>query len=214
MGNDPGVRTFETTRQGEKGEIGEHYRWQNDVPLDDNVSAVRVNVLDFHETLPGRADRAFSWVTDLHIDESSVNRVMRAARAQWRLESDIMKMLKIPDFAERFGPDFDPWWEFELMREIGYDFECNLGHGDLNPSCVHACLALLAFLIDPVQEQSCPLFRFATDRYPRKWWMRNGMQSTFHSVDRDTWDFFWRVVSRQFGPGDVNLDDLFPEQSS
>ena len=48
---------------------------------------------------------------------------------------------------------------FNTLKNQGYHFEHNFGHGNHNLSVVFAMLMMLAFLVDQVQESACPLFR-------------------------------------------------------
>ncbi len=59
--------------------------------------------------------------------------VMRAARRRWAIENETFQTPKARD---------------------GYNF----GHGNNHPADVFATLAMLAFLIDQVQQHCCPLF--------------------------------------------------------
>lgn len=45
------------------------------------------------------------------------------------------------------------------MKNQGYHFEHNYGHGQQHPATVLAWLMLLAFLIDQIQQRCCGLFR-------------------------------------------------------
>ena len=45
------------------------------------------------------------------------------------------------------------------IRDSGYHFEHNYGHGHQNLSVVFAMLMMLAFLVDQVQQLCCLLFR-------------------------------------------------------
>ena len=86
----------------------------------------RVNFLEYWETRPNGTKRHFSWVTDLPIDESNLMDPMRAGRARWRIENET----------------------FNTLKNQGYGFEHNYGHGEKHLATVFAYLTMLAFLID------------------------------------------------------------------
>ena len=48
---------------------------------------------------------------------------------------------------------------FNTLKNQGYQFEHNFGHGDNNLSVVFAMLMMLAFLVDQTQQLACKLFQ-------------------------------------------------------
>jgi hypothetical protein len=48
---------------------------------------------------------------------------------------------------------------FNTLKNQGYNFEHNYGHGDENLSVVFAMLTILAFSVDQVQQLDCQLFQ-------------------------------------------------------
>ena len=57
---------------------------------------------------------------------------------------------------------------FNTLKNQGYHFEHNFGHGNKHLSAVFASLMLLAFLIDQIQQRCCPLFRQAQQKKKSK----------------------------------------------
>ena len=84
----------------------------------------------------------FSWVTDLHVTKGNVYRLMRGGRARWKIENET----------------------FNTLKNQGYHFEHNYGHGTQNLSVVFALLMMLAFLVDQTQQLCCALFRKRSGR--------------------------------------------------
>lgn len=62
---------------------------------------------------------------------------MRGGRARWHIENET----------------------FNTLKNQGYHFEHNYGHGVQNLSVVFAMLMMLAFLVDQTQQLCCGLFR-------------------------------------------------------
>ena len=60
---------------------------------------------------------------------------MCAGRARWKIENET----------------------FNTLKNQGYCFEHNFGHGEKNLSTVFAFLMMLAFLIDQIQQRCCKL---------------------------------------------------------
>ncbi len=64
---------------------------------------------------------------------------MRAGRARWRIENET----------------------FNTLKNQGYHFEHNYGHGNENLCSVMTMLMMLAFLIDQVQQLCCKVYQDA-----------------------------------------------------
>ena len=62
---------------------------------------------------------------------------MRGGRARWKIANET----------------------FNTLKNQGYNFEHNYGHGAQNLSVVFAMLLLLAFLVDQTQQRCCALFQ-------------------------------------------------------
>jgi hypothetical protein len=122
----------------QEGKVLHRFRWMKDVPLNDSNTQCLVNFLEYWE-IQGDTIKHWSWVTDLELNVQRVYLVMRAGRARWAIENET----------------------FNTLKNQGYCFEHNFGHGKKNLSVVLAMLMMLAFLIDQVQELACPLFQMA-----------------------------------------------------
>lgn len=57
---------------------------------------------------------------------------------------------------------------FNTLKNQGYHFEHNFGHGYDHLNTVFAMLMMLAFLIDQLQQLCCPLFQKAVVRLKSK----------------------------------------------
>jgi len=120
---------------------GHHHRFKfiNGVPLNETHFDCEVNFLEFWETTPKGKVIHFTWVTDLELTSDTVYSIMKGARAHWRIENET----------------------FNTLKNQGYHFEHNFGHGKKHLSTVMAYLMLLAFLVDQIQGLSCQLFKDA-----------------------------------------------------
>lgn len=112
------------------------FRFVNDVPLNASRADVRVNFIEYWEIGPDQVQH-FSWVTDLRVSKRNVYQLMRGGRARWKIENET----------------------FNTLKNQGYNFEHNYGHGEQNLSVVLATLMMLAFLVDQSQQLCCALFR-------------------------------------------------------
>lgn len=117
-------------------ELVHRFRFVNQVPLNASHPELRVNFLEYWE-LNGEQVQHFCWVTDLRVTTRSAYSIMRGGRARWKIENET----------------------FNTLKNQGYHFEHNYGHGQQNLSVVFALLMMLAFLVDQAQQLCCPLFR-------------------------------------------------------
>ena len=115
------------------------FDFYHDVPLNDAHYDYRVNVLTYTETDKKGRQKHFSWVTRLPLTVDNVYEVMRAGRSRWRIENET----------------------FNTLKNQGYHFEHNYGHGYENLCSVMTMLMLLSFLIDQVQQLCCQSYQQA-----------------------------------------------------
>ena len=155
-GAEPGVERWAVDADG-----AEHvFRWSNGAPLNDAHADLEVNFLEYWERRPNGRTRHFSWVADLRIDRWNAMDLMRAGRARWRIENET----------------------FNTLKNQGYEFEHNFGHGERHLATVFACLMMLAFGIDQLQKACCPLFRAAQARKGAGEVLLGGLPLDVHDV--------------------------------
>jgi Transposase DDE domain len=123
-------------RDDAKTGLRHRFRLVSDVPLNASNRDLRVNFLECWEWEQDQVQH-FSWVTDLRGNKGTVYQLMRGGRARWRIENET----------------------FNTLKNQGYHFEHNFGHGYQHLSVVFAILMVLAFFVDQVQQLCCPLFR-------------------------------------------------------
>ena len=112
------------------------------LPLNESNQDLLVNFLHYAEYgADGHRRKYFTWVTDLRITRGNARPLVRGGRARWKIENET----------------------FNTLKNQGYQFEHNFGHGQQNLSVVFAMLMMLAFLVDQTQ-QLCDL---ETSRRPR-----------------------------------------------
>jgi hypothetical protein len=140
-------------------ETGLHHRFRfvSDVPLNASHADLRVNFLECWEWNKDTVQH-FSWVTDLRVNTGTVYQLMRGGRARWRIENET----------------------FNTLKNQGYHFEHNYGHGYQHLSVVFAVLMLLAFLVDQVQQMCCPLFQAVWGKLGSKRRLWERMRALFY----------------------------------
>ena len=122
---------------------GFHHKFSfiNNVPLNYANDDLKVNFLEYWETdLKGKI-KHFTWITNVKISINNVSLLMRGARARWRIENET----------------------FNTLKNQGYNFEHNFGHGKENLCSVMGIMMMLAFLVDQAQLLCCKLFQQAKE---------------------------------------------------
>jgi len=133
------------------------FRFVNDVPLNASHTDVLVNFIEYWEIGQDKVQH-FSWVTDLRVNKHNVYRLMRGGRARWKIENET----------------------FNTLKNQGYNFAHNYGHGQQNLSVVFAMLMMLAFLVDQTQQLCCALFRAVWAKLGSKRLLWERMRALFY----------------------------------
>jgi hypothetical protein len=150
-----------------------HFRFGNAVPLNESHPDELVNVLEYWEIHPDRTVQHFSWITDFLLAPESVWAIMRGGRARWKIENET----------------------FNTLKNQGYNLEHNYGHGEQNLSVVLALLMMLAFLVDQVQQMSCPLFQAAWQKMKTKCHLWEEIRHHFRTLRFDSMaELLWALV--------------------
>ena len=144
-------------RHDRAAELVHRFRFVNDVSLNASNADVRVNFIEYWEMGDGKVQH-FSWVTDLHVSKRNVFQLMRGGRARWKIENET----------------------FNTLKNQGYNFEHNYGHGTQNLSVVFAILMMLAFLVDQVQQLCCALFQAVWAKLGSKRMLWERMRALFY----------------------------------
>lgn len=151
------------------------YRFLNGASLNKSNQDVKVNILEYRQTDPKGKELNFSWVTNILISTINVDKIAIAGRARWKIENET----------------------FNTLKNLGYNFEHNYGHGKKYLSTVLCLLMMLAFLVDQVQEICCSLFqqcRKFAGTYRGLW---ETMRSLFQYVRLVDWENFYLMLSKQ-----------------
>src|SRR5215471_6085277 len=133
------------------------FRFVNAIPLNASHPDVQVNVIEYWEIGADKVQH-FSWVTDLRVSKRNVYHLMRGGRARWKIANAT----------------------FNTLKNQGYNFEHNYGHGTQNLSVVFATLMMLAFLVDQTQQLCCALFQAVWAKLGSKRLLWERMRALFY----------------------------------
>jgi hypothetical protein len=144
-------------RHDRAARVVHRFRFVHDVPLNTSNRDVRVNFIEYWEVGEHKVQH-FSWVTDLRVSQRNVYHLMRGGRARWKIENET----------------------FNTLKNQGYHFEHNYGHGTQNLSVVFAMVMMLAFLVDQTQQLCCALFQAVWSKLGSKRLLWERMRALFY----------------------------------
>ena len=127
---------FEEHSVTQKG-INHSFKYVNKVSLNSSNKDVIVNVLLYQQTDKKGKTTQFAWVTNLHLEKKSIIQVMKIGRSRWKIENET----------------------FNTLKNQGYNFEHNYGHGKENLSTILAYLMFLAFHNDQLIQRCNQQFK-------------------------------------------------------
>jgi hypothetical protein len=165
--------TMLTGKTGKKGETVWEIAFVNGLPLNQANPDLLVNVLQYMELGPdGEPTKRFTWVTDLKITKGNALHLVRGGRARWKIENET----------------------FNTLKNQGYHFEHNYGHGKQNLSVVFAMLMMLAFLVNQVEQLCCPLFRAVLHKFRTKRALWDNLRSHFRHFTFTSMHHLYQVM--------------------
>jgi hypothetical protein len=186
LGAKPGDHKFlfsaiETSEESNEYEVLDkdgflhQFRYVNDVALNKGNPDTRVNFMEYMQTDPKGKETLFSWVTNITINQNNVFQLMRGGRARWKIENET----------------------FNTLKNLGYNFEHNYGHGKKHLSTILGFLLMIAFLIDQVQEIACTLFKSAKKRSAayRVLWENTRVLLQFWPIP--SWEWLYQTISKK-----------------
>ena len=116
--------------------VKHHFEYVNNVLLCSSSPQLRVNFIQYTQTDKNGKKTTFTWITDIKLAQNKLKSLMKAARARWKIENET----------------------FNTLKNLGYNFEHNYGHGKDHLSTMFAFLMLLAFYIDQLIQACCHIF--------------------------------------------------------
>jgi hypothetical protein len=172
---------FETTE--EDGRLC-GYRYINRIGLNKTYPHLMVNYLDYWEV--SKKDKKYNciWITDIHLNSENVQTIMRGGRVRWKIENET----------------------FNALKNKGYEFGHNYGHGKKNLATVMMMLMFLAFLVDQIQELGCILFKEARYHCRSRKVLWEKLRGLFSDYFIEGWEVLWLTLSEQHQKGRLSLN--------
>lgn len=160
------------------------YHYINNIPVNASNPELLVNFLEYWEIKDGELVYYNTWITDIELHQDNIYHVMRGGRARWKIENET----------------------FNTLKNQGYNLEHNDGHGGKHLSTVLAMLMMLQFLIDQIQEVTCPLFKAARGRFHSRTQLWDFIRSRFLGHLLPNWEVLWKSIVYGFCPSVIQLD--------
>jgi hypothetical protein len=153
--------------------IKHYFAWTNDLCLCESAVDVSVNYLLYEQTdKKGKVTR-WTWITNIPLNARSVEPVMRAGRARWKIENET----------------------FNTLKNQGYNFEHNYGHGKQNLATILALLMFLAFTVDQMIQRCWRVFRQVRGGLRTKAKLWDILRSLFQVQPFPTMDALYRQIA-------------------
>lgn len=185
----------ETFIEGEKikKKITKEYFYCKGVPFHDKSSRdLKVNFIEYKETTEWttskgekkRSEKKFSWVTDQVVTKQKIYQIIACGRARWSIENEV----------------------FNTLKNQGYHFEHNYGHGNKFLTTNFALLMMLAFLADQILEMCCSNFKKVLKLFEQKSRIWSRMRGYYLDFVIEDWEKMWAIfIKAKEGLIDISL---------
>ena len=158
----------ETDRDGTE----HYYAWTNELWLCESACDVKVNFLFYEERKVNGEVTRWTWITNLKLSQRTVEKVMKGGRARWKIENET----------------------FNTLKNQGYHFEHNYGHGYKYLATVLALLMMLAFLVDQTQQGFDKVFQAVWKGLKSKSKLWEAVRSVFQVLEMETMEQLYRQI--------------------
>ena len=161
------------------------FKFINNIPLNDVHKDLLVNYFEYEEIdLKTEVKKYNSWITDIKVTKNNVFKLMKAGRSKWKIENET----------------------FNTLKNQGYSFEHNFGHGNKNLTTVLAMLMVLAFFLDQAQELLCTYFQNALKKAGRKVRLWEKMIELFKAYLILSWEDLYLAISGKHIVSTLKID--------
>ena len=135
-----GAHQTKTARRWKSGHYEQwRYHWVVQVPLRTGANALQVNWCEVTVIREDTGEKLYhnAWITSHKVTADTVEEVADAGRSRWKIENE----------------------GFNVLKNQGYEFEHNFGHGHQHLSSVLLTMLFLAFLFHTVLHLCCSRYQ-------------------------------------------------------
>lgn len=158
-----------------EGATKKEYMFANGLELNEANPDVQVNYLEYREYLDEKLVKRFVWVTNYTLTKSNVAKIVSMGRARWKIENET----------------------FNTLKNQGYQYDHNFGHGEKNLSVVFSTLMLLAFAVDQTLERCCQAYKAARQKAGTKNSLWEKIRVYIETFPAKCMEDFYKLAARQ-----------------
>jgi hypothetical protein len=160
-----------------------HYHWVGQVPLRTGNDTLRVNWCEVTVIREDTGKQVYhnTWITDHEVTTDTVQDVADAGRSRWKVENE----------------------GFNVLKNRGYEFEHNFGHGDQHLSSVLLTMLFLAFLVHSVLHLTCSLYQAIRQELGTRREFFNHMRALTCYLYFPSWDDMLTFMAQKLELGPV-----------
>jgi hypothetical protein len=136
----------------------------------------RTNFIRYTQTTAKGKTTLFTWITDVPVTPQTLMQIMRAARCRWKIENET----------------------FNTLKNQGYHFEHNFGHGNQYLCTFLAYLMFCAFYIDQLVQIGCHLFKQIEHNLQTKSKLWQTMRSLFSMTSQKSMKAIYLNIATLF----------------
>ena len=161
------VRHLERTRWDGKQRLTEHYRYMNQIPLRDSDDALMLNWCEITMT-NAKGERLYknAWATTHGITDENVASIVTAGRTRWKIENE----------------------NNNILKNNGYHFDHNFGHGKQHLSNLLATLILLAYLLHTALDWMDTTYQTVRRLLPSRQTFLEHLRALLQYIPFNSWD--------------------------
>jgi len=151
------------------------YQYANGLILNKDNPDLKVNFLRYQEIdlQTGEILKEFNWITSIEISNKNVKKIVLTGRSRWKIENET----------------------FNTLKNQGYAFEHNFGHGKEYLADNFAILMLLAFLIDQIAQRLDKNFKKAWITANTKIDLWEKIRRYFDMVNCESMDLIYKIIA-------------------
>jgi len=166
------IKSFTTTSKNKKYVT----KYANNLMLNGVNNDILVNFLYFEEhDLKKGTVKVFTWITDIPITINNYVKLVKAGRARWKIENET----------------------FNTLKNQGYQFEHNFGHGKKYLAANFSVLMLLAFLFDQIQQRTNLMFKLAKSKAGTFIALWEKIRHLFDLTPIPSMQFIYKIIAKK-----------------
>ena len=164
-------------KQKKERQLIHQYEYINGLFLNGEHPDILVNMVDYkcisQET--GKVIKHFTFITDIKLTTKTVDKIVKAGRARWKIENET----------------------FNTLKNQGYNYQHNYGHGHKHLAVNMSILMFLAFLIDQIAMRCDKNYRWAMSVKKAKKVFYEKVRHYFDEISVPDMNTIYLIITKQ-----------------